>query len=129
MEKWIPHIKNLGCNAVCFSPIFKSITHGYDTTDYFQIDNRLGSNGDFRSLARKFHDEGIRVVLDGVFNHCGRDFFAFVDIREKGPGSVYRDWISGLDFSGGNSAGESFSYDTWSGYDELVKFNLKNPEV
>ena len=124
LELWIPHIQSMGCNAVLFSPVFKSRTHGYDTTDYFTIDNRIGDNESFRVLVEKFHASGIRVILDGVFNHSGRDFFAFRNLQ-NGDRS-YADWFSGVNFDHGNHLGDSFSYDTWSGHLELVKFNLKN---
>jgi glycosidase len=129
VEKWIPHIEALGCDAVLFSPVFQSRTHGYDVTDYFRVDSRLGREEDLRSLVGRFHDLGIRVIFDAVFNHCGRDFFAFRDVRDKGRDSEYRDWISGLDFNANNRQGDGFSYDTWSGYEELVKLDLKNPAV
>lgn len=129
IENLIPHIKEMGCNTVLFSPVFKSKTHGYDTTDYYQIDNRIGTNADFAELTRKLHENGIRVILDGVFNHCGRDFFAFQDVRQNGEHSEYRDWFAGLNFWQKNQLGDNFNYDTWNGYLELVKFNLKNPAV
>jgi glycosidase len=125
--KWIPHIKNLGCSSVLFSPVMLSRTHGYDVTDYYKIDNRLGTNDDFRALVDKLHENGLRVVLDSVFNHCGRDFFAFRELREGNRS--YASWFSGVDFGRNSSLGDCFTYDTWSGYDELVKFNLRNPET
>jgi len=127
IEKWIPHIKDLGCNAVLFSPVLKSRTHGYDVTDYFSIDNRAGSNAEFQSLVRLFHQNGIRVVLDSVFNHCGRDFFAFQELRNGNRS--YAAWFSGVDFSRQSPLGDPFTYDTWSGYYELPKFNLQNETV
>ena len=71
---WIPHIKKLGCNAIYFSPVFESDTHGYNTRDYGLIDTRLGTNDDFKKVVDALHKEGIKVVLDGVFNHVGRGF-------------------------------------------------------
>ncbi|MDR1540610.1 MAG: alpha-glucosidase C-terminal domain-containing protein [Clostridiales bacterium] len=129
IEKWIPQMKSLGCNALLLSPVFKSKTHGYDTTDYFHIDNRIGENEGFKDLVSKFHSEGIKVVLDGVFNHCGRDFAAFRDVCEKREGSAFKNWISGINFQRNNALNDGFSYDSWNGYLELVKLNLKNPEV
>ncbi|MCL2478680.1 MAG: alpha-amylase family glycosyl hydrolase, partial [Treponema sp.] len=79
-EKWIPHIKGMGFNTALFSPVLKSRSHGYDVTDYLNIDNRIGTNDDFRNLVNKFHENGIRVLMDCVFNHCGRDFFAFREL-------------------------------------------------
>ena len=77
VSEWIPHIKKLGANAVYFSPVFESDTHGYNTRDYTKIDCRLGTNEDFAQVCKQLHDAGIRIVLDGVFNHVGRGFFAF----------------------------------------------------
>ena len=127
IEKWIPHIKEIGCNAVLLSPVLKSVSHGYDVVDYFQIDNRIGTNMEFRELVGCFHENGIRVALDSVFNHCGRDFFAFQELR--GGNTGYSSWFSGVDFNRGSPLGDPFTYDTWSGYYELVKFNLKNEDV
>ena len=127
IEKWIPHIKGMGFNAVLLSPVLKSRSHGYDVTDYFTIDNRLGTNDDFQSLVRKFHESGIRVVLDSVFNHCGRDFFAFRRLMQNSRD--FADWFSGVDFSRQSPLGDPFDYDTWSGYYELPKFNFQNAAV
>lgn len=129
INKWILHVKEMGCNAVYFGPVFKSKTHGYDTTDYYQIDNRIGDNEAFADMVRNFHSNGLRVVLDAVFNHCGRDFFAFKDVCVNGVSSKYNEWFSGLDFTKKSPLGDIFTYDTWNGYNELVKLNLKNPEV
>ena len=127
ITKWIPHIREMGCDAVLFSPVLQSRSHGYDVTDYFRVDSRIGSNAEFRSLVETFHEAGIRVVLDSVLNHCGRDFFAFRELQ-KGD-RKYTDWFSGVDFSRESPLGDPFTYDTWSGYFELVKFNLKNDET
>jgi glycosidase len=127
IEKWIPHIKGMGFNAVLFSPVLKSRSHGYDVTDYFQLDNRLGDNDGFRWLVERFHENGIRVVLDSVFNHCGRDFFAFQELKNGNRG--YADWFSGVDFNRQSPMGDWFTYDCWSGYYELVKFNLRNNDI
>ena len=77
VEDWIPHIQKLGANAIYFSPVFESDTHGYNTRDYTKIDCRLGTNEDFKEVVDKLHAAGIKVVLDGVFNHVGRGFWAF----------------------------------------------------
>jgi glycosidase len=127
IEKWIPHIKGMGFNAVLFSPVLKSRSHGYDVTDYFEIDNRLGTNAEFASLVRKFHENGIRIILDCVFNHCGRDFFAFQELKNNNRN--YAEWFSGVDFSWQSPMGDPFTYDTWSGCYELPKFNLQNAVV
>ena len=124
IEKWIPHIKGMGFDAVLLSPVLKSRSHGYDVTDYFQIDNRIGTNEEFRSLVDRLHENGMRVVLDSVFNHCGRDFFAFRELCEGNHG--YADWFSGVDFNQQSPMGDPFTYDSWSGHYELVKFNLRS---
>ena len=127
IEKWIPHIKGMGFNTVLFSPVLKSHSHGYDVSDYFEIDNRLGTNEEFQSLVKKFHDSGIHVVLDSVFNHCGRDFFAFRELQQSNRD--FATWFSGVDFNRQSPLGDPFTYDTWSGYHELPKFNLQNTAV
>ena len=98
LELWIPHIKALGCNAIYIGPLFESTSHGYDTRNYKQTDRRLGSNEDFRHFISLCHENGIRVVVDGVFNHTGREFFAFKDIQEKKWDSPYKDWYKGVNF-------------------------------
>ncbi|MBR5572580.1 MAG: alpha-amylase [Oscillospiraceae bacterium] len=126
---WIDHIHRLGCNAIYIGPLFQSVGHGYETTDYKTVDSRLGTNEDFAEFVRRCHDEGIRVIVDGVFNHTGRDFFAFRDIREKREASAYRDWYRGVNFHGNNSFGDGFGYENWGGYDLLAKLNQQNGAV
>ncbi len=128
VKDWIPHLKKLGVNAVYFGPIFESDHHGYDTRDYMTIDPRLGTNEDFREVCDALHAEGIRVVLDGVFNHVGRGFWAFRDVLEHGEASRYKDWFH-LSFSGRSNYGDPFWYQGWEGCFDLVKLNLNNPEV
>ena len=77
---WIKHIKKLACNAIYIGPLFESVGHGYETTDYKKVDSRLGDNQDLADFVSACHEQGIKVILDGVFNHTGRDFFAFQDI-------------------------------------------------
>ena len=125
---WLPHIKKLGANAIYFSPVFESDTHGYDTRDYRKIDCRLGTNADFRALVDACHAEGIKVVIDGVFNHVGRNFFAFRDVREKRWESRYRDWFH-INFDGNSAYNDGLWYEGWEGHYELVKLNLRNPAV
>ena len=86
-------LKKLGADAVYFCPVFESDAHGYDTRDYTRIDGRLGTNGEFAALCRTLHESGIRVVLDGMFNHVGRGFWAFRDVQEKRWDSPYKDWF------------------------------------
>lgn len=126
---WIPHLKAIGINAVYFSPIFQSLTHGYDTSDYFDTDSRLGTKDEFKQVFAKLRENHIHIVLDGVFNHVGRGFWAFKDVQEKLWDSPYKDWFSGLNFDHGNASGDRFHYDCWEGHEELVKLNLRNPAV
>ena len=125
---WIPHLKKLHVGAVYFSPVFESDNHGYDTRDYTKIDCRLGTNADFAAVCRALHENGIRVVLDGVFNHVGRGFFAFRDVQEKRWDSPYKDWFR-IDFGGNSAYNDGFWYEGWEGHYELVKLNLQNPAV
>lgn len=125
---WIPHLKKLGVDAVYFSPVFDSDSHGYDTRDYRKIDCRLGTNGDFAAVCRALHGAGMRVVLDGVFNHVGRGFWAFCDVREHRENSAYRDWFN-ISFDGNSNYGDGFWYEGWEGHYELVKLNLQNSAV
>ena len=71
MKPWIDHIKAIGCNALYIGPLFESVGHGYETTDYRKLDSRLGDNDDLKDMVKQCHDKGIRVILDGVFNHTG----------------------------------------------------------
>ena len=128
MIDWIPHIKKLGMNAVYFSPVFSSSDHGYDTKDYQKIDERLGTNEDFKKMCDAMHEEGIQVILDGVFNHVGREFFAFEDVREKKWDSPYKDWFY-INFDGNSCYDDGFWYEGWEGHFELVKLNLANSAV
>ena len=122
---WTEHIQQLGANAVYLSPLFDSDSHGYDTRDYCRIDPRLGTNEDFVQVCRTLHDHGIRVVLDGVFNHVGRGFWAFRDVQEKKWASPYKDWFY-IDFGGNSNYNDGFWYEGWEGHYELVKLNLQN---
>lgn len=126
---WIGHIKEIGCNAIYIGPLFESVGHGYETTDYKKLDTRLGTNEDLTNFVAECHKQGIRVILDGVFNHTGRDFFAFQDIRQNRENSQYKDWYCDVNFLGNNSYNDGFSYANWGGYDLLVKLNQKNPAV
>ncbi|MBQ3259185.1 MAG: alpha-amylase, partial [Clostridia bacterium] len=126
---WITHIKELGCNALYIGPLFESVGHGYETTDYKKLDSRLGTNEDLTHFVSVCHDHGIRVIFDGVFNHTGRDFFAFQDIKQNRENSPYSEWYCNVNFSGNNSFNDGFSYENWGGYDLLAKLNQHNPAV
>ena len=126
---WIPHFQEMNVDAVYFGPVFESVEHGYDTIDYKKIDNRLGDNEMFRNICEKLHEAGIRVILDGVFNHVGRKFWAFTDIQQNGQGSPYCGWFQNLNFGGPSPCGDPFWYEGWNGHYNLVKLNLQNPDV
>lgn len=126
---WISHIKEIGCNAIYIGPLFESVGHGYETTDYKKLDSRLGTNKDLTDFVAECHKQGIRVILDGVFNHTGRDFFAFKDIKQNRENSQYKDWYCNVNFWGNNSFNDGFSYENWGGYDLLAKLNQHNPAV
>lgn len=128
VKEWIPHMKKLGINAIYFSPVFDSEYHGYDTRDFRKIDPRLGTNEDFADVVKDLHKNDIRVIIDGVFNHVGREFFAFKDVQEKKWESQYKDWFN-LSFDGNSSYNDGFWYEGWEGYYNLVKLNLRNDNV
>ena len=125
---WVDHIKKTGADTVLLNPVFDSDCHGYDTRDYFKVDPRLGTNEDLARVCKAFHDAGLRVMLDGVFNHVGRGFWAFRDVREKKWDSPYKDWFH-ISFEGNTAYNDGFWYEGWEGHNELVKLNLQNPAV
>lgn len=125
----IDHLKKMSVNVVVFNPLFESTSHGYDTIDYRKVDKRLGDNESFKKICKALHDNGIRIMLDGVFNHVGRDFFAFKDVQEHLWDSRYCGWFQNLNFGGNSPLGDRFWYEGWEGHYELVKLNLHNPEV
>lgn len=129
LRPWAEHLASLGCTALYIGPLFESVGHGYETTDYRRLDSRLGTNGDLKAFVAFCHSLGVRVIFDAVFNHTGRDFFAFRDLREKREASAYRDWYRGVNFRGDNSYHDGFTYETWGGYELLAKLNLQNPAV
>ncbi|MBR4224809.1 MAG: DUF1653 domain-containing protein, partial [Oscillospiraceae bacterium] len=126
---WMAHLKAMHLSAVYFGPVFESTAHGYDTADYTKIDARLGTNEDFTDVCRALHENGIRVILDGVFNHVGRDHFAFKDVQQNRERSRYCGWFCDLNFGGNNGYNDGFWYAGWNNCYDLVKLNLKNPEV
>jgi len=128
VKDWIPHLKKLGVNAVLFNPLFESDTHGYNTRDYRKLDVRLGTNEDFKAVCDELHRAGIKIILDGVFNHVGRGFFAFKDVQEKKWDSEYKDWFH-ISFDGNSCYDDGFWYEGWEGHFELVKLNLNNEAV
>jgi glycosidase len=126
---WLDHFDYLGVNALYLGPVFESTRHGYDTADYFMVDRRLGSNDTLKRLVATLHERGISVILDGVFHHTGRDFWAFRDIQQRGEQSPYAHWYSGLRFDERSPEGDPFTYDGWNGYTSLVKLNVGHPDV
>ena len=128
VKKWIPHIQKLGANAIYFSPVFSSDTHGYNTRDFYQIDCRLGTNEDFADVCAALHKKDIKVVLDGVFNHVGRGFWAFQDVLKNRENSPYKDWFR-IDFGGNSPYNDGLWYEGWEGHYDLVKLNLWNDDV
>ena len=128
INDWIPHMKKLGINAIYFSPLFESDTHGYNTRDYRMVDKRLGTNDDLKEVVQTLHENGIRVILDGVFNHVGRGFWAFQDVLQNRENSSYKNWFV-LDFQGNSTYNDGLWYEGWEGNYYLVKLNLGNEEV
>lgn len=126
---WIPHLQDLGITAVYFCPVFESDTHGYNTRDYRKVDCRLGTNDDLRDVVHALHTAGIRVILDGVFNHVGRGFPAFQDVLQNREHSPYVDWFSRIDFWGNSPYNDGLWYEGWEGNYDLVKLNLRNEDV
>lgn len=126
---WIDHLKSIGITAIYLGPLFESSSHGYDTVDYYSVDRRLGTNSDLKEIVNICHNSGIRVILDAVLNHVGRDFWAFKDILTYSSNSRYCGWISGINFNKQSPYHDGFSYDGWNNYYNLVKLNLKNPEI
>lgn len=125
----IDNLKKMSVNVIVFNPLFESSKHGYDTIDYRKVDCRLGDNDSFKRLCQTLHKNGIRIILDGVFNHVGRDFFAFKDVQEHLWDSRYCGWFQNLNFDGNSPLGDRFWYEGWAGHYDLVKLNLQNSEV
>ena len=141
LEPWLDYLIELGANGLALGPIFASETHGYDTVDHFRIDSRLGTDDDFDALVAACRSRGIRVLLDGVFNHVGTEFAAFRDVRAHGRDSAYTSWFH-LDFddadpngTGRSGTGQSgsgrdgFGYADFEGHSRLVRLNHENPDV
>ena len=126
---WLDHIREIGCSAIYIGPLFESECHGYDTTDYKMVDRRLGDNEDFKNFVKEAHDRGIKIVVDGVFNHTGRSFFAFKDIQANRENSRYQWWYKGINFGWNSAYNDGFSYESWRNCGNLVNLNLQNREV
>lgn len=128
VKNYIPHLKKLGIGGVYFSPLFESDKHGYDTRDYFKLDCRLGTNEDFKSVCDELHKNGIKIILDGVFNHVGRGFYQFQDVLKNRENSPYKDWFK-INFGGNTPYNDGLWYECWEKHYELVKLNLHNRAV
>lgn len=126
---WLPHIKAIGCDAIYIGPLFESVAHGYETADYKKLDSRLGDNNDLINFVKACHEIGIKVIVDGVFNHVGREFFAFKDLKEHRENSAYRDWFKNIHFDWNNDYNDGLYYDSWDGHGTLVNLNHQNPAV
>lgn len=127
----LDYLVELGINAIYLNPIFHSTsTHRYDTVDYYKIDPKLGNMEDFHVLIKTAHEKGIKVVLDGVFNHTGRGFFAFVDIMDNGEHSPYKNWYHIHKFPvDAYSSGDAVNFDGWWRFKSLPKLNTDHPPV
>lgn len=124
LDGWVRHMKECGFTATYIGPLFESTSHGYDTKDYKQVDSRLGDNEDLKHFVKLCHENGIRVVVDGVFNHTGREFFAFQDIQKNCENSPYRYWYQDVSFEGNTHYNDGFYYKAWHNCFELANLNL-----
>lgn len=129
LKAWAKHAQELNFTGIYIGPLFESVGHGYETTDYKKVDCRLGSNEEFKDFVSYCHGIGMKVIVDGVFNHVGRRFFAFEDVKERREHSPYCGWFCNLNFGGNNEYNDGFCYENWGGYNLLVKLNQRNPEV
>ena len=128
LKDWSSYLESLGISSILLNPIFESDNHGYDTRDYKKIDCRLGTNEDFAEVCKDLHAHNVKIVLDGVFNHVGRGFWAFKDVQEKKWDSPYKDWFC-INFDGNSCYNDGLWYEGWEGHFELVKLNLANSAV
>jgi cyclomaltodextrinase / maltogenic alpha-amylase / neopullulanase len=124
LEGWLDHLISLGCNGLLLGPVFASGSHGYDTVDYYRIDPRLGDDADFDALVAACRARGVRLLLDGVFNHAGRDFPPVARALAQGPGSADEDWLARLYDNGG-----MITADYFEGHSELVTLNHGSDRV
>ncbi|HEX7586884.1 MAG TPA: glycoside hydrolase family 13 protein, partial [Anaerolineae bacterium] len=125
----LDYLQDLGVNAIYFTPVFQSTAnHRYHTHDYFQIDPILGGNAAFKTLLDAAHARGMRVVIDGVFNHASRGLYQFNHALENGKASPYLDWFTFRGFPV-RAYDEPINYEAWWGLPALPKFNTTNPQV
>ena len=127
IKKKLSYLKEIGINAIYLNPIFKAGTnHKYDTWDYYEVDPMFGSKGDLLNLIKEVHKLKMKIILDGVFNHCGDGFWAFRDVKEKGMCSSYYNWFT---INGDNISEKPINYQTAGGAKYLPKFNYNNKLV
>jgi glycosidase len=127
-DGWISHMQRLSVSSLMLNPVFESDAHGYDTRDYTQVDRRLGTSEDLRRLVDSCHAANIKVILDAVFNHVGRGFWAFKDVLKNKQVSPYAGWFD-IEWGSDNQYADGFAYECWSGVPYLVKLNHKNLEL
>ena len=128
----LDYIQGLGVSGLYLTPINESPTpHKYDTTDYTKIDSHFGSEETMTTLVREAHNRGIRIMLDGVFNHSGQEFAPWLDVKEKGPQSEYWDWfmINEWPFKQDGGCAYAKQYYTFAFFDSMPKLNTNNPKV
>jgi cyclomaltodextrinase len=128
LENWMDYAVDLGASGLLLGPIFSSSTHGYDTIDHFRIDRRLGDDNDFDALIEGAHRRGLRIILDGVFNHVGREFPAFRRAIADGPHASDAAWFH-LSWPADHSPGNEPNYATFEGHPQLVALNHEEPAV
>ncbi len=124
LRGWLDHLISWGGNGLLLGPIFTSTSHGYDTVDYFRIDPRLGDDADFDALVAACRARGVRLLLDGVFNHAGRNFPPVAQALAEGPGSEAEEWVSKLYDTAG-----VITADYFEGHDNLITLNHSSPRV
>ncbi len=129
LHPWLDHARELGANALLLGPVCESMSHGYDTVDLFRVDRRLGDDRTLAALVEAAHSRGLRVLLDAVFGHVGRGFFAFRELVESGPAATHAAWIRGVDFTRRGPSGDPFTYECWCGAPELARLDTSRPEV
>ena len=121
LEAWLDYAVELGCNGLLLGPVFAAQTHGYDTTDHFKIDTRLGDDADFDALVTAADQRGLRLILDGVFNHVGREFPAFKAAVAGGPGTPAARWF--------RRTADGSDYAVFEGHGQLVELDHDEPAV
>ena len=128
VQQHLPYLKNLGIGSVYFNPVFESPSnHRYDATDFKKIDPQFGTNAEFAALTKQMQSDGIRTVMDFVFNHSSTDFAPFADVRKNGANSAYKDWYLVKSFP--VRVANPPNYLAWNGFAAMPKLNLTNPQT